>query len=184
MAPAWLYETNPDNTARYVLATAGENPLACFGVNPSTAEPGNLDPTVRRVQLVAEKAGHDSFMMFNLYPQRATCPKNLHMEADRGLVAENEKWIAKLLGGRAIRIWAAWGGLVDSRPYFAGLLLRLGDMPELGAAEWVRRGPLTKNGHPRHPLYGRNDWEFYPYAPCCKRPRTAAEKRFSFPRLE
>ena len=50
----WIYEKNEDNTARYVLGTIGAHPLACFGINPSTAEPNNLDPTVRRVQLVAK----------------------------------------------------------------------------------------------------------------------------------
>ena len=45
----WLYERTIDNAARFVLGTIGANPLICFGINPSTAEPGNLDPTVNYV---------------------------------------------------------------------------------------------------------------------------------------
>lgn len=45
MPEQWLYEHNDDNSARYVLGTVGENPLVCFGVNPSTAEPNALDAT-------------------------------------------------------------------------------------------------------------------------------------------
>ncbi len=48
-SPGWLYEHSGDGTARFLLGTQGENPLVFFGVNPSTARPGALDPTVRRV---------------------------------------------------------------------------------------------------------------------------------------
>ena len=156
----WIYEKNEDNSARYVLGTFGDNPLACFGINPSTAEPNNLDPTVRRVQLIAASTGHDSFIMFNIYPQRATDPKRLHKAADLELVNENENFLSKIVGGRRLKIWAAWGDLIESREYLPSLKQRIMDLHGLRNAEWVKRGPLTSKGHPRHPLYGRNDWEF------------------------
>ena len=156
----WIYEKNEDNTARYVLGTVGDNPLACFGINPSTAEPNNLDPTVRRVQLIAASTGHDSFIMFNIYPQRATDPKNLHRTADMGLVTENEYYLSKTVGGRRLKIWAAWGNLVDSREYLPKLRQRIMSLPGFENVEWVKRGPPTSKGHPRHPLYCRSDWGF------------------------
>ena len=156
----WIYEKNEDNTARYILGTIGAHPLACFGINPSTAEPNNLDPTVRRVQLVAKSTGHDSFIMFNIYPQRATDPKNLHMTANMELVNENETFLSKVVDGRRLKIWAAWGNLIESRKYLPILKQRIINLPGLKHAEWVKRGPLTSRGHPRHPLYCRNDWEF------------------------
>lgn len=36
MSEQWLYRPNVDNSARFVLGTVGDNPLVCFGVNPST----------------------------------------------------------------------------------------------------------------------------------------------------
>jgi hypothetical protein len=47
----WLYENNEDNSARFVLGQV-LNPtgrtLLCFGINPSTACPENLDSTIRK----------------------------------------------------------------------------------------------------------------------------------------
>ena len=39
----WIYKNNTDNTCRYVLGILGDNPLICFGINPSTAEPKALE---------------------------------------------------------------------------------------------------------------------------------------------
>lgn len=70
----WLYEHSHNNRARYVLGTKGDNPLVCFGVNPGTAAPGALDPTLKSVERFANEHGYDSFIMLNLYPQRSTNP--------------------------------------------------------------------------------------------------------------
>ena len=42
-AGRWLYVPNTYQEYRYILATRGERPLICVGVNPSTAAPGNLE---------------------------------------------------------------------------------------------------------------------------------------------
>ena len=48
----WLYENSEDNSARFVLGQVF-NPtgktLLCFGINPSTACPENLDNTIRQI---------------------------------------------------------------------------------------------------------------------------------------
>lgn len=82
----WIYEKNSDNTSRYVLGTVGTNPLICIGVNPSTAEPGNLDNTLKSVTRICEANGYDSWIMLNLYPQRATNPNEMHEHSDIGLL--------------------------------------------------------------------------------------------------
>ena len=50
----WLYIG--DEKERYLLGQPGKYNLLVFGVNPSTASPGesNLDPTIRKVRKVAE----------------------------------------------------------------------------------------------------------------------------------
>lgn len=107
----WIYEHTADGSARFVLGTVGENPLVCFGINPSTAKPGALDRTVNRVQNFATDNGFDSWTMLNVYPQISTDPKGMHLDHDAELTAENERHIAQAVQGRPALL-AAWGGLV------------------------------------------------------------------------
>ena len=74
--PAVCGTTSPTPTTpyRYVLGRVGRRPLVCIGINPSTAQPGALDPTLKSVERLANANGFDSWIMFNVYPQRATNP--------------------------------------------------------------------------------------------------------------
>ena len=67
----WLYVPNFYSEYRYILGTRGEKPLICIGINPSTAAPDALDPTLQSAQRIALSNGYDSFLMFNVYAQRA-----------------------------------------------------------------------------------------------------------------
>lgn len=162
--PEWLYERTSDNSARFILGTVGNNPLLCFGVNPSTAEPNKLDPTVNYVSRLAISNGYDSFVMLNVYPQRATNPNDLHRECLAELKAENERQIAALINGQKLTLWAAWGGLIEKRSYLTGLVQDISTMPELENCQWISRGRLTKGGHPHHPLYVKKDAPFEPFS--------------------
>ena len=73
----WLFVPNTYTEYRYILGTKGTKPLICIGVNPSTAEPDHLDPTLQSVQRIAHHNGFDSFIMLNVYAQRATSPKDM-----------------------------------------------------------------------------------------------------------
>ena len=42
----WYYEPHTYQPYRYVLGRVGTHPLVCIGINPSTAQPGALDPTL------------------------------------------------------------------------------------------------------------------------------------------
>lgn len=159
----WLYEHNEKNTARYILGTVGENPLICFGINPSTAEPNRLDPTVNLVCRMAAAHAYDSFIMLNVYPQRATNPNDLHKNPQAKLEEENLRQIAKLIDGQAYTLWAAWGGLIAKRPYLLPLAQKIIALPQLQNCKWVCRGQNTKGGHPHHPLYVRRDAPFVPF---------------------
>ena len=85
----WLYI--PDHYAeyRYLLGTRGENPLICIGINPSTAAPGDLDNTLKSVERIAAGNGYDSFLMFNVYAQRATRPEDMDAQCNQALHREN-----------------------------------------------------------------------------------------------
>lgn len=153
---SWIYETEINNTARYVLGEKGEKPLICIGVNPSTAEPDKLDPTPKRVKSFAERLGYDGWLMLNLYPLRATNPNNLPESLTPWLCRQNEKWICRYLGSASIRqqtIWAAWGTLIEKRNWLKDCLRNIVRQGSIGNHKWVTIGKRSKTGHSHHPLY-------------------------------
>ena len=80
---AWIYD-HSEPKARYALGRKGIRPFVCFGVNPSTATPARLDPTVASVARFTEDHGYDGWLMLNLYPQRATNPDKMHKKDSTG----------------------------------------------------------------------------------------------------
>lgn len=150
----WLYETNEDNSARFLLGTKGTNPLICFGVNPSTAMPGELDQTLRRVRGYADRNGHDSWLMFNLYPQRSTDPHGMHNAHLPELKSENERRIAEFIGNRRLTLLASWGEPIIIRPYLRDMLAGIVRITDASSCDWISIGGLTAKLHPRHPSRG------------------------------
>ena len=74
----------------------GNNPLITIGINPSTAEPEKMDNTMKSVERIAMGNGFDSFIMFNVYAQRATDPNQMNKEINPMLHKENMRafqWI-------------------------------------------------------------------------------------------
>ena len=65
---SWIYNTSPSNSSRFTLGNCGHSPLLCIGVNPSTAVPENLDPTLKSVARIADNNSYDGWIMINLYP--------------------------------------------------------------------------------------------------------------------
>lgn len=156
--PQWIHDSSSDGGARFTLGTVGENPLVCFGINPSTATPAKLDPTVTRVRNRAERNGFDSWVMLNVYPQISTDPVGIHREFDPVLKAENERHIVSLIDGRPLRLLAAWGGLIGSRRYLPSLLADIVRTTDAAGCKWVSIGEPLPGGHPRHPSRARNDF--------------------------
>jgi hypothetical protein len=159
-----LYERNADNSARFVLGTVGDNPLVCFGVNPSTAEPDKLDRTLQTVNKVAAQSGFDSFIMLNVYPQRAKDPNGIHAAFDSALKSENERQISTVIGGRNLTLWAVWGALIGKRRFLPMLLKDILDLPALSERAWVSRGSVSRAGHPHHPLYVKDAEVLNPFS--------------------
>ena len=56
----WLYIPDFYSEYRYILGTAGKKPLITIGINPSTAEPDNLDNTLKSVERIALFNGFES----------------------------------------------------------------------------------------------------------------------------
>ena len=68
-------ENNPD--LRYLLAKKGKNNLLVVGLNPSTADAENSDPTMRNIDRIAGNNGYDGWLLVNLYPRRKSNPADL-----------------------------------------------------------------------------------------------------------
>ena len=154
----WLYAPNFYSEYRYILGTRGENPLICIGINPSTAAPGDLDNTLKSVERIALGNGFDSFIMFNVYAQRATDPDTMETSSNHSLHKENLEAFRYVLSlSESPAVWAAWGTIIEKRDY---LPLCLKDMIQAGqeyGARWFTAGKRSKKGHPHHPLYLRKD---------------------------
>ncbi len=160
----WLYAPNFYSEYRYILGTRGENPLICIGINPSTAEPDHLDNTLKSVERIALGNGFDSFIMFNVYAQRATDPDSMERQCNVTLHRENLKAFRYILSiSKKPAVWAAWGAIIEKRDYLADCVR---DMVQIGVeygAAWYCAGAITKKGHPHHPLYLRKDEKIKPF---------------------
>ena len=160
----WLYAPNFYSEYRYILGTRGENPLICIGINPSTAQPGDLDNTLKSVQRIALGNGFDSFIMFNVYAQRATDPDTMEKKCNLRLHKENLEAFRYVLSiSERPAVWAAWGAIIEKRDYLAGCVRDMVTVGQEYGAGWYCAGAITKKGHPHHPLYLRKDEKLKPF---------------------
>lgn len=121
-------------------------------LNPSTADGLKDDPTIRRCVAFSRGWGFAALEVQNLYAWRATNPAELtrvHFPVeppDMVGVDERLRTAARAAG----LVIAAWGA--NAQPYRAErvrhVLAQEGEVRHLG---------LTKDGHPKHPLYLRGD---------------------------
>ena len=160
----WLYAPNFYSEYRYILGTRGQKPLICIGINPSTARPGDLDPTLKSVERVAKANGFDSFIMFNVYAQRATDPNAMEKAVNPQLHRENMRAFRYVLSlSDSPAIWAAWGAVIEKRGYLKDCVRDMLDIGRKYGAQWYCAGAITKKGHPHHPLYLRKDEKLRPF---------------------
>ena len=160
----WLYAPNFYSEYRYILGTRGKNPLICIGINPSTAEPDNLDNTLKSVQRIALGNGFDSFIMFNVYAQRATDPDAMERQCNLALHRENLKAFRYVLSiSEKPTVWAAWGAIIEKRGYLSDCVRDMVAVGQEYSANWCCAGAISKKGHPHHPLYLRKDEKIKPF---------------------
>ena len=154
----WLYAPNFYSEYRYILGTRGKNPLICVGINPSTAKPDDLDNTLTSVLRIAAGNGFDSFLMFNVYAQRATRPDDMERQCNLRLHEENMKAFRYLLSiAEKPAVWAAWGAIIEKRRYLPECVADMLAISREYDARWFCAGPISKKGHPHHPLYLMKD---------------------------
>lgn len=152
---------SPDRKHRYTLLHRinplfGDRLIMWIGLNPSTADEQQLDPTLTRIRSFSEREGYDGFLMTNIFGFRATDPKAM-LRARDPVGPEND---AALLAAaqRCDKVVAAWGahGIHQDRAIAVARLLGRHPLWCLGT---------TKDGHPRHPLYVKGDQALVPWRP-------------------
>ncbi|MFJ8957326.1 DUF1643 domain-containing protein [Streptomyces sp. NPDC102381] len=144
----------PRYTHRYALTRTwdpGGTHAVFVLLNPSEANAHEDDPTVRRLMGFARREGHGGLVLANAFAVRSKSPYILDVHSPAALavtVGEHNDELLQLLAQEAGDVVVGWGtwGRVFSRAAAVEELLT-GN----GARLWALG--LTKDGHPRHPLY-------------------------------
>ena len=140
---------SPDRRHRYALLhrwtpLLGDRLILWIGLNPSTADERQLDPTLTRIASFSRREGFDGFWMANLFGLRTPYPEEMRAHPDP-VGPENDAQLLRA-AARCGRFVAAWGvsGVHQERAAAVTRLLAGHDLWCLGT---------TREGHPRHPLY-------------------------------
>jgi hypothetical protein len=155
---AYTNQAGDCKVARYVLGTEGKSPLLFFGINPSTATPGNPDPTIRKITAMTSHLKYDSWIMLNIYPQRAVKPDNLDIGIVQQIHNKNSAVIADVIKNYCPDHCAAaavWGNAIDKRNYLPGCLKDIADKIQAASGkqlDWYCLG-LTQKNNPKNPLF-------------------------------
>jgi hypothetical protein len=136
---------SPCRSFRYSLCRIWDPklPRAMFvGLNPSTADENEDDPTVRRCIGFARKWKFGGLILVNLFAYRSTDPAYM-LEADDPIGPANDRHIRAnaLAAGRVVVAWGTMGGFLDR------------DQHVLSFLHGAHCLGTTKHGHPKHPLY-------------------------------
>lgn len=140
---------SPDRVHRYTLwrdwaglTPTGNGFAMIIGLNPSTADETENDPTIRRCIGFAKAWGYDALCMTNIFAFRET-DRDVMTQQSEPIGPDNDQVLIDL-SAKASIVVAAWG------TYGA----------HMGRGEQVRHLlpnlhclRLTKYGHPEHPLY-------------------------------
>ena len=161
-----IYSNAQNDLWRFTLGKSGNRTLIVIGLNPSIATKEKSDTTIAKVEVAANQAGFDGFVMLNLYPVRSTDFNALPMEVNAKAFAENLAKIEAVVAAESEPepvIWAAWGENIMAREFFVAASKELFTRLEKYGASWQQFGSLTQSGHPRHPSRLHYDWEFSPF---------------------
>ncbi|WP_439153767.1 DUF1643 domain-containing protein [Yoonia sp.] len=134
---------------RYALTrtwNAGGKRVLFVMLNPSKATEVQNDPTVERCERRARALGFGAFQVTNIFAWRETDPHKMRKVADP--VGPDNDAMIRAGAAWADQIIAAWGthGAHLGRGPAVARLLHASQQPLMTLG-------LTKDGHPKHPLY-------------------------------
>jgi hypothetical protein len=136
--------------------TSGGSRIATFiMLNPSTADAQADDPTIRKCIGFCRLWGCGELYVVNLFALRTTDPRMIGRTLDP-VGTDNRVWVEHATGcaDMVVCAWCAYGTYMDQGKTVLG---------------WIKDacGPMclgvTKDGHPKHPLYVRYGAELVPF---------------------
>lgn len=136
-------------TYRYALTRVwapSEQRLSFIMLNPSKATEVENDPTIERCERRTRALGFGGFRAVNIFALRETNPQKMRRHpAPEGL--ENESFLRESCGwaDMVIAAWGAHGAHLEQGQRIKALLESTGRA--------IHCFGVTKEGHPRHPLY-------------------------------
>lgn len=136
---------SPCRRYRYTLWRewfGGEGFAMVIGLNPSTADEVQDDPTVRRCIAYAKSWGYAGLCMTNLFAFRATDPQDMKAVRDP-IGPDNDRHLLDCSRQAGIVV-AAWGEHGVHLDRAAAVTQLLGDL------HYLR---MNQSGQPGHPLY-------------------------------
>ena len=144
---------------RFALGRKGETPLIVICMNPSAAQDSLSDKTINRIINISRKLNMDGWMVFNLYPERATDSSKMG-DFKQDISNENIQEMKNYIIEHKIKeVWGAWGddnnidALIKGKAQMKSMFLEIG-------VKVYYYGTLTKMGNPRHPLQRHEKWDF------------------------
>lgn len=152
---------SPDRRHRYNLIHRWnphprERLILWIGLNPSTADESQLDPTLTRIASFSKREGYDGFWMANLFAVRTPHPKIMMAASDAvGPATDAELLRAAERCTQIVAAWGVGGEFLDR----GGAVARLFGGKKL----WCLGATLA--GHPRHPLYVAGNQPLVRWAP-------------------
>lgn len=129
--------------------------VAFIMLNPSTADETTLDNTCRRCRNYAEDWGYGTLIVGNIFALRSTDPSNLYDHPDP-IGPDNDEHLLRIVdvSDKVIGAWGVHGSHMD----------RATEVYEMVDTE-IYALSLSKEGHPKHPLYQKKDVEPFPWYP-------------------
>lgn len=151
-SPCWKYRYTLEHVMEPLLPTRR---IMWIGLNPSTADEANLDPTLRRIRAFSLAWGFTSFVMTNLFAFRATQPSEMLRQQDP-VGPENDMYLFGV-AQRCETVVACWGTIGRRNQRDEAVLALLGAERKVFCLG--TNGGLT----PKHPLYVAADTPLRPY---------------------
>jgi len=142
-----------DRNYRYSLWRIWDEskPLVMFiGLNPSTANETDNDPTIKSVCRIANNNGFGGVYMMNCFPYVTAYPKELR-ETSLKSVVDNYEHLVRIKSLVAEVVFA-WGNFQEVTDVIKNDLCNLFPNAKVLA--------VNKNGSPKHPLYCKSDISF------------------------
>lgn len=174
---------------RYLLTREvgrGNRTVTFIMLNPSTADAVTDDPTIRRCIGFVRQWRCGRLVVVNLFAVRATDPADMRKASDP-VGPQNHAWVKRAVEraaapcdpadrGPVVCAWGTNGSFMDQ------------DLKALGWIEGLCTPmalDVTRNGHPKHPLYVRYTAELVPFsgrhADFAARPQQNVCDRLRFP---